>query len=102
MIRRPPRSTLFLYTTLFRSQGCGHLPLWDSCSPHNVSAKQQRWRGSERSEEPTAELQSRLHLACRLLPGKKNGPITPRVVDNQAPVSTTPSLRHHAADAVLL
>src|SRR6266550_8296007 len=64
MIRRPPRSTLFPYTTLFRSL------LWTRRSFRRSSLK---WRaGCElRSEEHTSELQSRLHLVCRLLLEKK-------------------------------
>src|SRR2546429_7093479 len=67
MIRRPPRSTLFPYTTLFRSAGAatGRNP------PSRGSAAETRRRprgGPEfRSEEHTYELQSRLHLVCRLL-----------------------------------
>src|SRR2546422_2830633 len=64
MIRRPPRSTLFPYTTLFRS-GC-RVPggPWRSAS--------RAWRCPDgRSEEHTSELQSRLHLVCRLLLEKK-------------------------------
>src|SRR2546429_8701464 len=68
MIRRPPRSTLFPYTTLFRSQnnssaGPADLPsnALSSCSFEAV----------KRSEEHTSELQSRLHLVCRLLLEKK-------------------------------
>src|SRR2546422_8553788 len=72
MIRRPPRSTLFPYTTLFRS--------------HRVRGRRRRQRRadvlskaraqlprlvSRRSEEHTSELQSRLHLVCRLLLEKK-------------------------------
>src|SRR5216684_2722709 len=65
MIRRPPRSTLFPYTTLFRSCGLG------------AYLERHRWRGRPdhkvaRSEEHTSELQSRLHLVCRLLLEKKN------------------------------
>src|SRR2546422_5387600 len=72
MIRRPPRSTLFPYTTLFRSiksdmrnaagscLGSGHPPI----APAPPTAP-------ERSEEHTSELQSRLHLVCRLLLEKK-------------------------------
>src|SRR3989442_8206118 len=62
MIRRPPRSTLFPYTTLFRSSSricrnrCGHVDC--RCKP-------------TRSEEHTSELQSRPHLVCRLLLEKK-------------------------------
>src|SRR6266581_5601584 len=62
MIRRPPRSTLFPYTTLFRSprgvcQGCGGARRSDA--------------HSRRSEEHTSELQSPVHLVCRLLLEKK-------------------------------
>src|SRR2546422_4610620 len=88
MIRRPPRSTLFPYTTLFRSR-----PFYGEGSK-TVGfeiAEQSGWRrpanlvccmagGSlltkigKRSEEHTSELQSRLHLVCRLLLEKKNPP----------------------------
>src|SRR6266702_7036008 len=63
MIRRPPRSTLFPYTTLFRS----HVAAWSS---HAVAAS---WlaHGEVRSEEHTSELQSRGQLVCRLLLEKK-------------------------------
>src|SRR5215510_15976821 len=63
MIRRPPRSTLFPYTTLFRSvPGLVHLDF-----PGEVSGA----RFTDRSEEHTSELQSRGHLVCRLLLEKK-------------------------------
>src|SRR6201994_5040312 len=62
MIRRPPRSTLFPYTTLFRSRG--HPP-----RRHPLADEDQR--RLPRSEEHTSELQSRLHLVCRLLLEKK-------------------------------
>src|SRR5258707_7058140 len=79
MIRRPPRSTLFPYTTLFRSEGCetpwcgraGHPdPAGIRCDEHRTRAV---WRLSEalRSEEHTSELQSRQYLVCRLLLEKK-------------------------------
>src|SRR2546429_6684302 len=71
MIRRPPRSTLFPYTTLFRSH-------WRSRSARAVTrtkggacARTARASGPIRSEEHTSELQSRLHLVCRLLLEKK-------------------------------
>src|SRR5690349_10573642 len=71
MIRRPPRSTLFPYTTLFRS--------WDRCVPglgRRHSARPCRdpagTRAAVRSEEHTSELQSRRDLVCRLLLEKKN------------------------------
>src|SRR2546429_6477007 len=67
MIRRPPRSTLFPYTTLFRSSQA--LPK-QAQEPHQVHDGE-RDRGDCRSEEHTSELQSRLHLVCRLLLEKK-------------------------------
>src|SRR3989442_9348921 len=74
MIRRPPRSTLFPYTTLFRSHE--FLPaLGNGARPdrlHDVRDESQRARHSaKRSEEHTSELQSRPHLVCRLLLEKK-------------------------------
>src|SRR2546422_7502698 len=91
MIRRPPRSTLFPYTTLFRSPsyrdsdpGCflacvtfergetGQVPLsrlTSSCRFENGLPN--RLGNCNRSEEHTSELQSRLHLVCRLLLEKK-------------------------------
>src|SRR2546422_8074665 len=70
MIRRPPRSTLFPYTTLFRSRSRGGSTSWgfDSRPPR---APRGTCGGRERSEEHTSELQSRLHLVCRLLLEKK-------------------------------
>src|SRR2546422_3759161 len=80
MIRRPPRSTLFPYTTLFRSPGTGASSSkyhWTGISLEN---KYMVWNPADhlfgltlylRSEEHTSELQSRLHLVCRLLLEKK-------------------------------
>src|SRR6266508_5694621 len=62
MIRRPPRSTLFPYTTLFRSRPC---PCSRPTSPFAAAVTRSR------SEEHTSELQSRGHLVCRLLLEKK-------------------------------
>src|SRR2546422_2915726 len=95
MIRRPPRSTLFPYTTLFRSDqhnsenwqspridgaASEQFPGSDPARRRRISA-QQAWkcpvkhpatgRAAVRSEEHTSELQSRLHLVCRLLLEKK-------------------------------
>src|SRR2546422_1864443 len=78
MIRRPPRSTLFPYTTLFRSRASGAPSTTAAQAPRAVPP----WRPREsragtarppprRSEEHTSELQSRLHLVCRLLLEKK-------------------------------
>src|SRR2546422_5607514 len=87
MIRRPPRSTLFPYTTLFRSQARArraraahsglrradrhgpsrHAPVLDA-----ARGDRDRRHALPRSEEHTSELQSRLHLVCRLLLEKKN------------------------------
>src|SRR2546429_5169125 len=82
MIRRPPRSTLFPYTTLFRSHDAaprqrppvGQVPhgglllcRWPARRPEGALARPAR----RRSEEHTSELQSRLHLVCRLLLEKK-------------------------------
>src|SRR5437870_9901938 len=77
MLRRPPRSTLFPYTTLFRSR-------------HVLAGKMNRWKssrcGHHRSEEHTSELQSRGHLVCRLLLEKKK---TIREPDNRIGFGTT-------------
>src|SRR2546429_6979719 len=78
MIRRPPRSTLFPYTTLFRSSfQVAHLKFHSHSGGHRAPGNffeiidppaQQKF---PRSEEHTSELQSRLHLVCRLLLEKK-------------------------------
>src|SRR2546421_3675576 len=82
MIRRPPRSTLFPYTTLFRSRSHA---AWSSRSrvtisaissfltwPERPSEQSTRMSPLRRSEEHTSELQSRSDLVCRLLLEKKN------------------------------
>src|SRR3712207_8478433 len=78
MIRRPPRSTLFPYTTLFRSPHPG--PLVGPVEPHLAHRRREADRlgvlhgvlvRQERSEEHTSELQSRQDLVCRLLLEKK-------------------------------
>src|SRR5260370_18868244 len=72
MIRRPPRSTLFPYTTLFRSdvQQSIHAAQIDKC-PKVREAADGASRTLGRSEEHTSELQSHLNLVCRLLLEKK-------------------------------
>src|SRR5438477_9008809 len=95
MIRHPPRSTLFPYTTLFRSYrrplktrlpyGCPALPLVNQATPMHspdhstkgtpsaLGVSQTQWplTAGERSEEHTSELQSHVNLVCRLLLEKK-------------------------------
>src|SRR5256885_10014780 len=66
MIRRPPRSTLFPYTTLFRSVGIAGQAMLHFCTCDSPSG-----RGMPRSEEHTSELQSPCNLVCRLLLEKK-------------------------------
>src|SRR3712207_272555 len=91
MIRRPPRSTLFPYTTLFRSAVCIANPGQDPISPSTAIVGEIHARSSphvlpplrrpsrderasgDRSEEHTSELQSRQYLVCRLLLAKKSG-----------------------------
>src|SRR2546422_5180365 len=98
MIRRPPRSTLFPYTTLFRSQAVRDLDGVDQVERPREEAKQSEYRVARevqreregngphaRSEEHTSELQSRLHLVCRLLLEKKKK------------TNTTASTRRHSA-----
>src|SRR2546429_6838055 len=74
MIRRPPRSTLFPYTTLFRSQvtEAELRTLRAKVNPHFLFNSLNTIADLVRSEEHTSELQSRLHLVCRLLLEKKN------------------------------
>src|SRR5689334_24026139 len=74
MIRRPPRSTLFPYTTLFRSAGA-RLRLFSASAPARsrgtASPRADPPSRRRRSEEHTSELQSQFHLVCRLLLEKK-------------------------------
>src|SRR5437868_10198301 len=78
MIRRPPRSTLFPYTTLFRSREEAPVGAWAVVASERVDLLIDRhrapaeWHGRpQRSEEHTSELQSRFDLVCRLLLEKK-------------------------------
>src|SRR3712207_7643255 len=89
MIRRPPRSTLFPYTTLFRSDGedvkavrppfpATRQAFYEAADPDQAQRIPEgptsmifRWRDGRRSEEHTSELQSRQYLVCRLLLEKK-------------------------------
>src|SRR5260370_29724822 len=72
MIRRPPRSTLFPYTTLFRSEHrWGHQLRAPSVQRDRTPGAAAHRAGAFRSEEHTSELQSHLNLVCRLLLEKK-------------------------------
>src|SRR5205085_12266580 len=75
LLRRPPRSTLFPYTTLFRSRDRDRRPPTDraACRPASRPCPT-----ASRSEEHTSELQSQSNLVCRLLLEKKNWPSTAR------------------------
>src|SRR2546422_5139239 len=88
MIRRPPRSTLFPYTTLFRSRSRQAAGPCETCRLSGRSAPRRESPTSipraARSEEHTSELQSRLHLVCRLLLEKKKH----KNVYNNEPVRT--------------
>src|SRR5258708_31771600 len=77
MIRRPPRSTLFPYTTLFRSPRDLNVPGRELRGIHFATESPSQTLfccGKKRSEEHTSELQSPDHLVCRLLLEKKNRP----------------------------
>src|SRR5258708_9150780 len=77
MIRRPPRSTLFPYTTLFRSLG-GAPARGDGPAAARLCRRSGAQRPCQRSEEHTSELQSPDHLVCRLLLEKKKKKTTTR------------------------
>src|SRR2546429_4944450 len=94
MIRRPPRSTLFPYTTLFRSAEHDDVHgVWyfgnragaaevERASDGNMKRTWVEWETRDwRSEEHTSELQSRLHLVCRLLLEKKKKTTCKRIGD---------------------
>src|SRR2546422_5914087 len=102
MIRRPPRSTLFPYTTLFRSPRRGALVHRRLGPPVRVVAGEQfidRQRvrlALGRSEEHTSELQSRLHLVCRLLLEKKKQKLSCRTLPSKEnPELTIRAAKYH-------
>src|SRR2546427_4946011 len=100
MIRRPPRSTLFPYTTLFRSP---ELRVADVLDPAAVLSVVQRRRRREprprRSEEHTSELQSQSNLVCRLLleKKKKTKKTTVCIAEYEVLHRSTPHTRRHTA-----
>src|SRR5688572_32114288 len=87
MLRRPPRSTLFPYTTLFRSHLVCCCVVHHTQTPHTTHRTTQHPRANTlvtcvcgtRSEEHTSELQSQSNLVCRLLLEKKKSPPTIRL-----------------------
>src|SRR5690348_18127984 len=97
MVRRPPRSTLFPYTTLFRSVLTDPLRSGDvrrsrikQAFDDRVAARQRIADDDERSEEHTSELQSPVHLVCRLLLEKKK-----RRIVEEAPTDELFGHSHH-------
>src|SRR5258708_16738941 len=96
MIRRPPRSTLFPYTTLFRSHPRLARPPEEGAVPH-PTPRRPGTAPSSRSEEHTSELQSPDHLVCRLLLEKKNRQEFPR--DQRPPLSSHHEPLAHIAPA---
>src|SRR2546429_2499011 len=95
MIRRPPRSTLFPYTTLFRSEPCDQSTGAGTVAGVTFDDPRSVFNGVERSEEHTSELQSRLHLVCRLLLEKKKNKKYACQQTQSMPHQT--SQLHHAA-----
>src|SRR2546425_9250415 len=101
MIRRPPRSTLFPYTTLFRSELLGLLreqvPVRRGVDDHGLdgAAHHARGRRPRRSEEHTSELQSLAYLVCRLLLEKKKNTSCEDTTRDQP----TPPTTHQQAQA---
>src|SRR3989442_11803511 len=81
MIRRPPRSTLFPYTTLFRSM----TRIGSSGRSRSIILRFESPLFTSRSEEHTSELQSRPHLVCRLLLEKKKYALDGGVRDRESP-----------------
>src|SRR5258705_5749454 len=102
MIRRPPRSTLFPYTTLFRSYepvssraprpACAPVGSSPTIAPTSPAAMPTRSDGNRRSEEHTSELQSLRHLVCRLLLEKKKN-VYERLSDLSSETETSSASR---------
>src|SRR5206468_7697142 len=92
MIRRPPRSTLFPYTTLFRSSGAGTC-LNKDMATMNCARSELGCCG--RSEEHTSELQSRSELVCRLLLEKK------KVINDGSPLRSNDDEAKHKEATIL-
>src|SRR5690554_7106185 len=97
MIRPPPRSTLFPYTTLFRS--CAPGLVRDATGRHKTLAKvfycSPTW--ASRSEEHTSELQSRPHLVCRLLLEKKKKKKNKHIMRKKTKTKQIISIMHRSS-----
>src|SRR2546430_12885567 len=91
MIRRPPRSTLFPYTTLFRSYNINVMTRGVEAAPITFRVRERS--ATERSEEHTSELQSQSNLVCRLLLEKKK--------HKAQDASATKTYRHSAGQQCL-
>src|SRR2546425_5904647 len=85
MIRRPPRSTLFPYTTLFRS----HLIIAGNRTNRRARPGHNRYSSKDRSEEHTSELQSLAYLVCRLLLEKKKKKIKRHISEQKQKTITS-------------
>src|SRR2546430_10985444 len=99
MIRRPPRSTLFPYTTLFRSPSA---PVQALAFPElTITARAQPRVSLRRSEEHTSELQSQSNLVCRLLLEKKKKKQKKNMNSNKHNDESRQMNKIHAADYTL-
>src|SRR5207249_8969467 len=97
MIPRPPRSTLFPYTTLFRSYRLGAFRSWRACPLEALGRTRLSCASGKRSEEHTSELQSRFDLVCRLLLEKKKTRQAPLARRTRIPrPHNRPGPRHHS------
>src|SRR5256886_8971129 len=97
MIRRPPRSTLFPYTTLFRSQGALMAAARIVQTVPDLDAK---FYAATRSEEHTSELQSQSNLVCRLLLEKKKNDIGAGRTFSRMPRVRPPSIEFATPDTL--
>src|SRR2546430_13427533 len=99
MIRRPPRSTLFPYTTLFRSETTARNIFHAAASIWHL----QEWIFGDRSEEHTSELQSQSNLVCRLLLEKKKKPeqMTNEELTTACESAATPTLAQRLTSFIL-
>src|SRR2546430_12195829 len=102
MIRRPPRSTLFPYTTLFRSRrtrkNCSRIARYPAARDTRTHSPFSSGGGTNRSEEHTSELQSQSNLVCRLLLEKKkqHKPLNAQPYNIESLLSSpTPHHLHH-------